>query len=163
MEFENRYYITDEMLKEYVSRVLCKKTVFAGFAISFVSLLLCIGFYGKGNMMGAGLYGGLFLVTLLTSLLIIPLTCLQLKHAGERLHNGKTCETVVTFSDKIRMTEGAVSMEFEYGQVIAMHILKYSIVLMIGKKQAVILKTEGFALGSAEEFLPFIREKCRIS
>lgn len=61
MEFENRYDITDQMIYEYVSRVLCKKTLLAGLVVSLASLGLCGYSWYEGKRIGIGLYGGIFL------------------------------------------------------------------------------------------------------
>lgn len=162
MEFENRYDLTDEMIKEYVSRVLCKKTCIAGLLISLAALALCRYSYYEGSSIGAGLYGGVFLIAFLASLLYEPLTYRQMKKAELQLHNGKKCETIVSFADKVRMTEGAISMEFEYAQIAELYLLPRVIVLVLGKNQAILLKPDGFTKGSMEAFLPFIRERCKL-
>ena len=40
--FENRYYSTDQMLSEYVHRVLCRKIVLFGAPIALVALIFAM-------------------------------------------------------------------------------------------------------------------------
>ena len=52
-------------------------------------------------------------------------------------------------------------MEFEYNQIKEIREYKVAYVLMIGKKQGIILKKDSFSIGTFEEFKKFINEKIK--
>ena len=80
--------------------------------------------------------------------------------SGKQIHNGVSYETVVTFDKNIKMVEGNVSLIVEYSQIIKIYQLKYSYILMFGKKNAIILGKEGFSGINYDEFKKYIKERC---
>lgn len=164
MKFENSYYMTDDMTKEYVNAILCRKIRILGSAVSAASILMCIFVaVTSQNPIGLGIYGTCFVVSFAAMFLSPPLMRRELKETERRLHNGKKCQTTVTFyDDSIQMSEGTVSMTFTYDQIQKVRRLKQSIVLMIGKNNAILLKPDGFKTGNEDEFLSFIERKVTV-
>lgn len=162
MKFENRYYTSDEMLRAYIRKVICKNIFRAGIAFSALSaLMLLITCMGKDYVFAAVF--GVCLIVLLSVVLFTPmLTLRQVKESNTRLHNGKECETVVGFGDRITMQEGTVSLTVEYSQIQRIVELPAVCVLMIGKQNAVLVDPAGFSVGTYPAFLEFIREKTGI-
>ena len=69
-------------------------------------------------------------------------------------------ETVVTFGDTIEMHEGMVHLTIEYRKIVRTIRLKHSYMLMLGKRNGVMLEPNAFTKGSFEEFKQFLRTKC---
>ena len=86
----------------------------------------------------------------------------NMKKSSLNLHNGQTPESVLQFTDNsIALKEGKISMEFEYNQIKKIKEYKLIYVLMIGKRQGLILKKDSFSIGTFEEFKKFINEKIK--
>ena len=86
----------------------------------------------------------------------------NMKKSSLNLHNGQTPESVLQFTDNsIALKEGKISMEFEYNQIKKIKEYKLIYVLMIGKRQGLILKKDSFSIGTFEEFKKFINEKMK--
>ena len=99
--FENRYYSTDQMLSEYVHRVLCRKIVLFGAPIALVALIFAMLSWLDRDTVFFTLFGVCFLIVLLTALLSPTLMLRQMKEDDRRLHNGQKFETIVQFGDRI--------------------------------------------------------------
>ena len=85
-----------------------------------------------------------------------------MKKSSLNLHNGQTPESILQFTDSnIALKEGKGSMEFEYNQIKKIKEYKLTYILMIGKKQGLILKKDSFSIGTFEEFKKFITEKIK--
>ena len=82
----------------------------------------------------------------------------NMKKSSLNLHNGQTPESILQFTDSnIALKEGKISMEFEYNQIKKIKEYKLAYVLMIGKKQGLILKKDSFSIGTFEEFKKFAK------
>lgn len=77
----------------------------------------------------------------------------------KKQNDGILPETVVTFGETIEVHEGMVHITVEYRKLVAVHRLKYSYVLMIGKRNGVMLDPNSFTKGTFAEFKQFLREK----
>ncbi|MCI8327914.1 MAG: YcxB family protein [Lachnospiraceae bacterium] len=160
IQYENKYNQNDEMISEYVKKVLCKKTQRIGGLFSvFAFVMLIFTIWQKDNIMAA-VFGTCLIIILLTLAILSPSMKKGLKEANNRLHGGKQYETVVQFGDKITLSEGNVFIEVDYTQVQEIYDLKYSCVLKIGKNNSILLSPSGFTVGTYEDFQTFIREKC---
>ena len=78
---------------------------------------------------------------------------------GKKQNDGAMPETVITFADTIELREGMVHITVEYRKIIRVVHLKHSYVLMIGKRNGVLLDPNGFTKGSFSEFKSFLRQK----
>lgn len=160
IKFENRYIVTDEMLSEYVYKVLCRRIQRMSIAIFILSLIMLLFTVSDGDGVLSAVFG-VCLVIAVTELLAVPPAMIrQLKENGRRIHNGKSYESVILFGDKISITEGTFSLTVEYSQIIKIYYLKHSCALMFGKSNGILLSLNGFTAGSFEEFQEFIEQKC---
>ena len=66
----------------------------------------------------------------------------------------------MTFGDTIEMHEGMVHLTIEYRKIVRTIRLKHSYMLMLGKRNGVMLEPNAFTKGSFEEFKQFLRTKC---
>ena len=120
--------------------------------MAFVGLLI-------GSYTATAIFGALCLFTFAYAFLA-PIDCLkQMKESSNRVHNGKTFETVTKFGDNISISEGTFSLTVEYSQIQKIYSLKYSYILMFGKYNAIILSPDGFTTGTFEDFKRFIETK----
>lgn len=159
MNFENRFYMTDKMLSEYVYKVLWKKYWILGSLLSAFSLIMLILTYHVRVYSSVAVYGTVLFISLFTTFLTPFLTKRQMKESGRRIHNGENVETVVEFGEDITMKEGAMSMTIKYSQIQRIIYLKSLYVLKFGKQNAIVLSPDGFTVGNAEEFKKFIESK----
>ena len=161
MEFENRYYADQAVVKEYTKHIFCKTTRIMGMILMIVSLC------GFGLSLFAGFKASeslLFVFCFFGGLLIYCyyfLVIREMKKQSDHLHGGILPETILKFGDKIEMTEGKVHMEFEYRQIIKIYRLPNLYALMIGRSQSILAAKDGFVKGTKEEFEKFIEEKIR--
>lgn len=161
MVFKNRYYKTDEMMKEYINKVLCRKIFIRGGVITATSFGMLVITLMKAEYVFSAIFGVCLFVAVFTMFLTPGLTFRQMKDSDKRLHGGREEETAVTFGDSIKMQEGTFSLEIKYSQIMKTIELKNSYVLMFGKVNAVLVDPKGFTKGSFEEFKAFIAEKTR--
>lgn len=162
--FENRYYSDKKVLLEYVKDVHCKYPRIIGFLFMIVAILYTYLILFKMRSLRfvmAVLTIFIFIISL--RLIFYHLVYLKnMKKSSLNLHNGQTPESILQFTDSnIALKEGKVSMEFEYNQIKKIKEYKLAYVLMIGKKQGLILKKDSFAIGTFEEFKKFITEKVK--
>lgn len=158
--FENRYFGTDEMLREYVTRVLCRKIFGIGAVVTLAALVLAILSGAGGDAVFCAVFGVCFGIALLTVLLTPTLTFRQMKTETLRLHNGQTFETVVQFGQRILLREGDFSLACDYGQIHRIYRLKHSWVLMFGTQNGIMIDPEHFSIGTLEDFEAFLQERC---
>ncbi|MFZ2539076.1 MAG: hypothetical protein WAX04_09255 [Oscillospiraceae bacterium] len=156
IKFENQYYSTNEMLSEYVNKVLCRKMRVLGTIVSVVALvMLFITFFDNDYILSTVFGISLFLSAFVT--IIAPLLMIRnLKESDKHIHNGKKFKTIVLFGDNITISEGSFSLTVEYAQILKTHSLEHSYVLMFGKCNGIILSLDHFTVGTFEDFKLFI-------
>ncbi len=158
--FENRFYTTDKMLKEYVNKVICKNLIIAGSVITIVGMLLCVVTAIDEVGFKLGVYVVATFIVFTTTLATPLLTFSDTKKRDKALNNGQKNETVVLFDDKIYMSEGSFKFDIEYERIEKIHILSSCCVLMFGKTNGIMIEQNSFTNGTFEEFLDFIKPKC---
>ena len=77
-----------------------------------------------------------------------------------RLNNGQLPESTVQFGERILLREGALQLSTEYDQVVEIRPLERSIALMTGPSSAILFVRDAFTVGTCEDCLAFLREKC---
>ena len=161
--FENRYLSEDKMLKEYILKVICKKTLI----ICSVSIVICIILlfvaWREKDIFGMGWYSLGAFVLLFTAIVSPHFMYQAMNKSGQALSNNQIFETVVIFNDRIHMTDGSFSLSIDYSQIKKIHILKHSCVLMFSKNQAIMIKQNSFVNSSFNEFLVFINKNTGLS
>ena len=162
--FENRYYSDKKILTEYIKDVHCRYLRIIGFFFMLVAMLYTYLILFKMKSLRL-VMAALTIVIFIVSLRLIFYHLLYLKNMKKtslNLHNGQTPESVLQFTDNsIALKEGKISMEFEYNQIKKIKEYKLIYVLMIGKRQGLILKKDSFSIGTFEEFKKFINEKMK--
>ena len=162
--FENRYYSDKKILTEYIKDVHCRYLRIIGFFFMLVAMLYTYLILFKMKCLRL-VMAALTIVIFIVSLRLIFYHLLYLKNMKKsslNLHNGQTPESILQFTDNnIALKEGKISMEFEYNQIKKIKEYKLIYVLMIGKRQGLILKKDSFSIGTFEEFKKFINEKMK--
>ncbi len=161
MKFENRYRISDCMLSEYIKKVQCKKLRIWGFVLGIIAAIMCLLTIIEEDYIITGIMGACFFIFIVVSILTPYFAIKQIKEAGLRLHNGKLCETIIQFGDKIIMEEGTVHIAIEYSQIINAVSLPNVYVLVIGPNNAVLVDPNGFTVGNFLDFQNFMEEKIK--
>ncbi|MEQ3306076.1 YcxB family protein [Fusobacterium varium] len=162
--FENRYYSDKKILTEYIKDVHCRYLRIIGFFFMLVAMIYTYLILFKMKSLRL-VMAALTIVIFIVSLRLIFYHLLYLKNMKKsslNLHNGQTPESILQFTDNnIVLKEGKISMEFEYNQIKKIKEYKLIYVLMIGKRQGLILKKDSFSIGTFEEFKKFINEKMK--
>lgn len=162
--FENRYYSDKKILTEYIKDVHCRYLRIIGFFFMLVAMFYTYLILFKMKSLRL-VMAALTIVIFIVSLRLIFYHLLYLKNMKKtslNLHNGQTPESILQFTDNnIALKEGKISMEFEYNQIKKIKEYKLIYVLMIGKRQGLILKKDSFSIGTFEEFKKFINEKMK--
>ena len=158
-QFENRYYSTYKQIAEFARKYMTgpRPILLIIFGIFYGVLLL-------GTLLGDVDYEGLrYLIILGLCFLILAflpnLTAWQSIRQLKKQNDGVIPETVTTFGDTIEIHEGMVHITIEYRKIIAVRRLKHSYMLMIGKRNGVMLDADGFTKGTFAEFRQFLKEK----
>ena len=162
--FENRYYSDKKILTEYIKDVHCRYLRIIGVFFMLVAMLYTYLILFKMKSLRL-VMAALTIVIFIVSLRLIFYHLLYLKNMKKtslNLHNGQTPESILQFTDNnIVLKEGKISMEFEYNQIKKIKEYKLIYVLMIGKRQGLILKKDSFSIGTFEKFKKFINEKMK--
>lgn len=162
IQFENKYFATDKMLSEYVLKVLLKKQRTTAIVFSVIAgITLLFTLYRSSYVLSAML--GVCLLLMLSVAIFSPILAIrQIKESTKRINNGQKYETVVKFGDNISISEGTFSLTVEYSQILKIHHLQHSYVLMFGKHNGIILSPNHFTLGTFEDFKVFIEQKVNL-
>lgn len=159
MIFENRYYADTAVIKEYVKHIFCKWTRRMGITLMIISgMAFGVSLFLDFEMSDSALFLACFLGGLMIYLYYY-LVVKSLQKQSRNLHNGKLPEVSVKFGDVIEMSEGKVSMEIQYSQIVKVFETPNLYALMIGKNQSILVVKQGFTKGTEENFKEFITEK----
>ena len=77
----------------------------------------------------------------------------------KKMNDGIMPETRVVVGDTIEMFEGNVHVTIEYRKIVRVVRLKYSYVLMLGKRNGLLINPDAFTNESFYEFKQFLRAK----
>ena len=162
--FENRYTVNLRMLRSFSRGASFSQKFFfrfslVGMAVCALALVYCLLFLpGDYNAMVSPAVS--FLLCLM--LFFFPSLTAQIVYRNtKKLHGGIVPETVVQFSnDEISMTEGTLSVRFQYRQITKIRETGNLYVLMLGKDSGIILEKNSFTIGNFEAFRSFRPEKC---
>lgn len=157
--FENRFYTTQEIYKEYVRKVLCRRILRVGsifLVIGAITMVLSLQEY----TVNAAMVGTALFVIVFTMLLGPKLMLKQLMDVNKRLHNGRSEECIISFNEDIKINEGKQSLAIEYSQITNIYRMKTCSALMFTKQNGIIYLEDKFTKGNAKEFEGFILEKC---
>ena len=158
--FENRFYDNYKMIAEFARKYSVGPRLpilIACWIVYPISLTICI-------LSGAIRETGYLFIVLGAVMLFVAFLpnwySWQTMKNTKKQNDGVLPETIITFGDTIELHEGMVHISVEYRKIVGTVRLKHSYVLMLGKRNGVILQPNSFTKGSFEEFKKFLREKC---
>ena len=160
-QFECRFYDDDATLNEAVRRVrlhplLNRYRWFAAFFLACAAFSIITTGISTATILS--LYGS---VCYIFFALFYPRSYVnRAKKEALRLNNGTTPETVVRFGEQIVLTEGVTCLATDYAQIGEIRMLKHSCVLMTSKRTGIMFKPDSFTVGTYEDCLAFLKEKC---
>lgn len=159
-QFECRFYDDDATSLECCKKVTCgfirHNAIYACPTYAVCALIL----WRFGFPILAKLIAALVALILLVAFGFPYINMRQMKKLTLRLNNGVVPECVVQFGEQIVLTEGAVRITTEYGQVTEIRRLERSCVLMTGRDSGIVFKPDSFTVGTYEDCLAFLKEKC---
>lgn len=157
--FENQYVCTHAMLAEFARKhgTGPRKPLVIFFAALYAVLLLLSLIFG--------VLGEVADTMVMTAVIFAVLCCLPHIYAWSILRGMKSqndgClpKTVVTFGDHIEMDEGMVHLTIEYRKIRRVIRLNHSYMLMLGRRNGVMLDPNGFTKGEFQAFRAFLHKK----
>ncbi|MBP0979675.1 MAG: YcxB family protein [Oscillospiraceae bacterium] len=159
--FENKFYFNKKMAREYSSKILLKSSRFILNISSFICLVSAIINYYYYNYNIFNIYLFICCIFFLSASLFLPFySSMKMIKNSKILNNNKIPETKVVFdNNNILLTEGNINMKFNYSQIIKIYNLKYLSILMINKKNGIIIDPNKFTKGNFDGFKKFINKK----
>lgn len=158
-EFEVKYVCTHSMLAEFYRKIG------TGPRYPTVALVAAgmVGLYYYCVSKGTWPYVSSmfqFAAVLLVVLFFMPhIQAWMLLRSMKKNNDGVLPEDRVTLGETIEMDEGMVHLSVEYRKIKRVVRLKHSYMLMLGRRNGLILDPNAFTKGSFEEFKQFLREK----
>ena len=159
--FENRYHTTHHMLAEFGRKYSVGPRMplviifWVLYAFSAIPVLVDSAAFGE-NVPRMLLIMGV--VMLIFSFMPHWYTWMSMRGTKKQNDNIQP-EVILTFGDTIELYEGMVHITVEYRKIVRVLRLKHSYMLMIGKRNGVMLDLNGLTKGTFEEFKQFLREK----
>lgn len=157
--FKSCFHPTQEMYKEYVRKVLCRKMRRSGFLLIGMAMLSCL--------IGILLSHTSFILIALFCLLFVTVTSTLTPNAmlkqlltqnAER--SKQTAQYTVVFDKNIRIWEGNAFRTAQYSQIQAIYRLKSCSVLVLSDSNGILYSEKEITGGSAVEFQTFLLGQC---
>ena len=161
ISFENRYYSSRKMLTEFGRKYAVGPQVplmivfWLVYVFVAIPVFLVPDSFGNNTSMLLGILG----ITMLAACFFPQLYAWSIIRSVKKQNDGVQPEVTVTFGDTIELHEGMVHITVEYRKLQRVIRLKHSYMLMIGKRNGVMLDPNGFTKGTFSEFKQFLREK----
>ena len=159
-QFECRFYDDDATSLECCKKVTYGYVRRSAICACPVYAVCALILWRCGSSILAALITALVALILLVAFGFPYITLQQTKKQTLRLNNGVVPECVVQFGEQIVLTEGAVRITTEYEQVTEIRRLEHSCVLMTGRGTGIMFKSDSFTVGTYEDCLAFLKEKC---
>lgn len=159
--FENRYYSNRKMMAEFGRKYAVGPKVplmiICGLLYVFVAVpvFLVPDLLGSDSRILLALVGIAMVAAGFTPQLYARSAIRNVK----KQNDGIQPEVIITFGETIELHEGMVHITVEYRKIQRVIRLKHSYMLMIGKRNGVMLEPNSFTKGTFHEFKQFLREK----
>lgn len=157
-QFENRYYLTNQILQEYCNSIACADIRKVSLVLFILHLSMLFITYSVGAVNYALFFATFVFLSAVIFLAAVvrPLCFRKPKHSPCQFDRG---ETIVRFGDRIYLTEDGTQMWADYEQITKIQHLRSFSILKLGKQDAVILSASGFTKGNGSEFWHFLSRK----
>lgn len=159
MDFEAKFYITNNMYKKYVNNVLCfnmRIICVVLLIISFMFIFICYDY-------DIFLFFVSIFCFLITGIIIIiyPLILYyNLINLDKKIHNGKKYEAIISFGDDIIVIEGKQKISIAYAQINKIFRIDNMLVLMFSKQNGIFVDLNCFIVGDKKNFYKYIIKRC---
>lgn len=163
IQFENKLFMTPQMMSEVMwNQMKVMKTVMR---VALCAVIACAVYGVVVSLMNGFLATSVFIPVVIAAVLLY--LCWQMPNSTVRgvvkelaRHNGgKLPETTTVFGDKIVTTTMDNSVEYDYSRILAVRSLNHSYLLVVGKRESLPVKRDGFTQGDFESFKAFLRAK----
>lgn len=163
IQFENKLFMTPQMMSEVMwNQMKVMKTVMR---VALCAVIACAVYGVVVSLMNGFLATSVFIPVVIAAVLLY--LCWQMPNSTVRgvikelaRHNGgKLPETTTVFGDKIVTTTMDNSVEYDYSRILAVRSLNHSYLLVVGKRESLPVKRDGFTQGDFESFKQFLHAK----
>lgn len=158
IQFENNYTYNRKLVLEYHYKVAGKRMLI----YSIISLVaaLAYGIIGLVTDRVTWYVTVAFVVFAVYSAWYPYYFTLKKEKERDSRNGGVVPVSRVLFGEEIDCSEGDVEFTAEYSDISKVIVLKYGIFITTKGRRGIALDWEGFLKGDAEDFLPFLQEKC---
>ena len=159
--FENRYYTTHKMLAEFARKYSIGPRV-----PMMVIFWVMYGFVAIPALVASETFSEISPTLVVMGVVMLTVSFMPQWYTWmtmrgiKKQNDGQQPETVITFGETIELHEGMVHLTIEYRKIVRVLRLKHSYMLMMGKRNGVMLDPNGFTQGTFAEFKQFLRTKC---
>ncbi len=164
--FENKYTPSKEIAKDYAYDIFYKKKIKKYIIIEVIFLAILAGIYffvGWESLYF--LFRWLFIVyaCCVPIIYFLFLYTMYKQYLSRHFVTSKnTADTItIIFDDSIMYSNGSVSVQYEYSQIQKIVIGKKIVFLFLTKNFGLVVSKIGFANGTNDDFLLFMRERCK--
>lgn len=163
IQFENKLFMTPQMMSEVMwNQMKVMKTVMR---VALCAVIACAVYGVVVSLMNGFLATSVFIPVVIAAVLLY--LCWQMPNSTVRgvvkelaRHNGgKLPETTTVFGDKIVTTTMDNSVEYSYDRILSVRSLNHSYLLVVGKRESLPVKRDGFTQGDFESFKQFLHAK----
>ncbi|MBR3972354.1 MAG: YcxB family protein [Oscillospiraceae bacterium] len=163
IQFENKLFMTPAMMTEVMwNQMKVMKTLMR---IALCAITGCVIYGVVVSLINGFVATNVFVPIIISSLLLY--LCWRMPNSTIRgivkelaRHNGgKLPETTTVFGDKIVTTTMEQSVEYSYDRIQSVRSLNHSYLLVVGKRESLPIKRDGFTQGDFESFKAFLRTK----
>ena len=159
--FENRYYATRKMMVEFGRKYAVGPSPLSAVLTWVLYILVAVPVLVSPDSFSPPFrifVWGMGLVFLGAGFLPMLYARGAIRHIKQQ-NDGIQPEAIITFGDTIELHEGIIHITVEYRKIIKVVRLKHSYLLMVGKRNGVMLDPNAFTKGTFSEFKKFLREK----
>ena len=159
--FENRYYTTKKMMAEFGRKYAVgpkKPLMIITWLLYFfaaIPIFLVPEDFEADSRMLLIILG----VSMLTVCFLPQFYAHSVMKNTKKQNDGVVPEVIITFGETIKLHEGMVDITVEYRKIQKVVRLNHSYMLMIGRRNGLMLRPDRFTQGTFEEFKQFLREK----
>lgn len=160
MDFESKFYLTNDIYKKYVNKAVCFNIRFICGILLIISLGLMFISYNSEFYLFI-LVCFCFFVLLMIFILYPIIIYNNLIYLKKKIHSDKKYEAIVSFGNDIRLVEGKQKTTIDYKQISKIYEIDDLVVLMYTIQNGIIVDLNGLLVGDKKSFYKYILKKCK--
>lgn len=158
---ENRFFMSNDILKEFIYKVLCKKTITQASTISSLSFVLFIySIYEQNSFLSGIFFINAFICA--SAVIFTPILALKSLNKANKVKGFQEEITITFTNEKITLKEGSFLVDIGYNNILKIFTLEKSTVFMMSKTNGLIISNDGFTQGSLEDCINLANSKIEI-